>query len=526
MEGSSSDGNDALSGALRRAIALHQAGRLPSALRLYQEVLDNAPDHVVALNLAGVAIAQSGDPDEGLRLIRKSLALHPDYAEAHNNLGTLLQKQGCLEDAATSYLRATQLQPGFAEAWCHLGNTRMAQGRAEDASEAYRRALDAKPDLAAAEAGLALALQNTGDLRSAEAVYRRAIEANPNSAVTHNNFGSLLQRLGRLEEAFASYHRALEIQPNYAKAKANLGAALQAAGQPQQAAEAYRLAAALDPQDGEIQSGLGLMLEALGDLNSARDAFAKALHINPSDATARHMLAALSGRTTKAAPKDHVRRRFDSFSTSFEARVVGSLGYHAPAAMRDAVLAIDRGTHPTFRTGLDIGCGTGLVAKAFDGLIEKFDGVDLAPRMIERAEATGLYQRAYVAEIVEFLADQSLGNPSYDLVTAADVFIYIGDLDALFHAVACRLSDAGLFVFTIEDTQSGDFVLRTSGRYAQSEAYIRRLADDCGLRVLSVTSIDLRREKDEMITGLIFVLEKPSTEIAGKDSDCSPGAGQ
>ena len=58
--------------------------------------------------------------------------------------------------------------------------------------------------------------------------------------------------------------------------------------------------------------------------------------------------------------------------------------------------------------------------------------------------------------------------------------------------------------------EAGDeFVLRSTGRYAHSIGYIRRLAQAAGLREVRLEESVLRMDKGQPINGYIVVLEKP-----------------
>ena len=62
---------------MRRAVALHQAGRLGDAEALYRRALVDDPANPDALNLLGVLVAQRGRPADGARLIRQAIASRP-----------------------------------------------------------------------------------------------------------------------------------------------------------------------------------------------------------------------------------------------------------------------------------------------------------------------------------------------------------------------------------------------------------------------------------------------------------------
>jgi predicted TPR repeat methyltransferase len=182
---------------------------------------------------------------------------------------------------------------------------------------------------------------------------------------------------------------------------------------------------------------------------------------------------------------------------------VNKLDYHVPEKLYEAVLA----TGP--RKGLDVfdlGCGTGLVGKLFRTLASRLIGIDVSPCMIRQAERLQIYDQLVLEDVVTYLTSRA--EPC-DLVLAADVFIYIGDLTAVFSAVSRLLRPGGLFAFSLEMTDEGDFLLQANRRYAQSLAYIQRLANQHGLATLSSQPVSLRRQGNQNAAGRIVVLGKP-----------------
>lgn len=212
-------------------------------------------------------------------------------------------------------------------------------------------------------------------------------------------------------------------------------------------------------------------------------------------------LAALGlAEVPDAPPAAYVRGLFDDYADRFETALVEDLGYRAPWLVADLIDRVRPGT--SFARGLDLGCGTGLMAEVLKGRIEHVSGCDLSPEMIGRAEAGRRYQRLVVADAAAFLAATDDG---YDLVTAADVLVYVGALDTLFHAVSDRLAPDGLFAFTVEEAESDGLVLRDSLRYAHGEAYVRRVLAEAGLAVVELERDTLRFDRGEPIRGLIVV---------------------
>jgi predicted TPR repeat methyltransferase len=132
-------------------------------------------------------------------------------------------------------------------------------------------------------------------------------------------------------------------------------------------------------------------------------------------------------------------------------------------------------------------------------------GVDLSARMLRRAEQRAIYDRLARAEIGEFLSGHT---EAYDLVTATDVFIYVGDLTGTFRRVRRSLRGDGLFSFSVEIADQGDVVLRTSGRYAHGADYLRQLAQSEGFSIEDVEPCILRQEYGADIRGLMMSLRR------------------
>jgi predicted TPR repeat methyltransferase len=197
----------------------------------------------------------------------------------------------------------------------------------------------------------------------------------------------------------------------------------------------------------------------------------------------------------------YVRHLFDQFSADYDSRMLGQLGYAAPAILAQLADLVMPG-----RGGLavlDLGCGTGLSGAAFRARAARLDGIDLSPAMIEKARTRGIYDSLEVADLETAL--QRAGR-AYDLILAADTVVYLGDLTVLFEAVAARLTPDGYFLFTVEQATDTDFELGPKRRWRHSETYIRRLAQGCGLGVAGMVAAAPRYEAGEPVAGFAVAL--------------------
>jgi predicted TPR repeat methyltransferase len=99
----------------------------------------------------------------------------------------------------------------------------------------------------------------------------------------------------------------------------------------------------------------------------------------------------------------------------------------------------------------------------------------------------------------------------FDLIIAADVFPYVGDLAQTLEACRRHLKAGGLFAFSIESVEGGpDYILRATNRYAHSSGYVRQLAQRNGFVEAVCEEVMVRKNKGEPVGGYIFVLRRES----------------
>src|SRR3546814_3939440 len=114
--------------------------------------------------------------------------------------------------------------------------------------------------------------------------------------------------------------------------------------------------------------------------------------------------------------------------------------------------------------------------------------------MVDHARQRRIYDELQVGEIVALLQDRP---EAYDLMLAADVLSYFGDLRPLFEAAHASLRNDGVFVATVEaGAETGRYVATRTGRYQHGADYLRRRAAEAGFALLRLDDIDLRLEQE------------------------------
>ena len=502
--------------AARRAWYLYNLGSVRAALGqlepaelAYREALEWVPTFVACLENLATVVQRGGRADEAVTLYRQVLALEPDRVSGHRNLGSALCALGDLTAARAEYRAAVTLAPEAAPVWLDLAAAQQADGALERASESYSRACELAPESAEAHVRRGNVLLAQGRPEAAERAHRRGLELAPESAAAHNALGSSLAAQERHAEAEQHLRQAIGLQSSWPQPYYNLGAMLHHLGRLPEAVDAYRSVLQRAPDHRDAWNNLADALRRLGEQSEAHEAYRRLLELDPDNAAARHLMAALAGETTKAPPADYVQQLFDDYAPRFDRHLIEQLGYRVPELMRAAIDRTADGqdtTGPEAARALDLGCGTGLMGPQLRDLCGLLDGVDLSPGMLALAEKRAIYDQLHLGDVVGFLRDS---EREYQLITAAELLIYLGDLQPLFTAVARGLTAGGRFVFTIEEHPGADdepgYRLRPTGRYAHCRSYIDHLARENGLQRLLVQDIVLRKEHEEPESGLLYV---------------------
>ncbi|HUD89093.1 MAG TPA: methyltransferase domain-containing protein [Xanthobacteraceae bacterium] len=254
---------------------------------------------------------------------------------------------------------------------------------------------------------------------------------------------------------------------------------------------------------------LGEIRERLGERDAAIAAFRQALATDPEDRHGASLRLMLTGAENLAGmPPAYVRAVFDQYAPKFETALVDGLGYRGPALLFKTVLAARAAVRKPafFKRAIDLGCGTGLAATAFAREVDHFTGIDLSPRMIERARSTGFYAELAVADMVDGL--RAKPDASADLILAADAFVYLADLAPVLCEVGRVLAAGGLVAFTVE-THDGDGVILGEGlRYAHGADYVRDSLKAAGLMLSRLEELSARNEDNAPVPGLVVVAAK------------------
>ena len=276
------------------------------------------------------------------------------------------------------------------------------------------------------------------------------------------------------------------------------------------AADLFRQALELAPGWAAAWFALGEALASMGDTSGALAAFDACLSLAPEDAFGASLRRArLSGSTSPTAmPARYVAQLFDDYAARFDEHLTKALNYRGPAILMAALDAACPGNARAFQFAevLDLGCGTGLMAVALGKHAGQIDGIDLSRAMLEQAALTGRYRSLAAEDVTTFL--MKAATPAYDLIIAADVFVYLGDLGAVIAAAAPRIAPDGLLAFTVQHHAGDGYILGGDMRFAHSVVHVAGAAEAAGLRVILDEPAVTRQDAGRDVPGRVMVLAR------------------
>lgn len=372
-------------------------------------------------------------------------------------------ESGQLEAASASFSEALRFAPGRPSLLQNLGSTLLLLGRYEDAVTQLQAAVVAEP--------------GHGD--------------------SWLHFGMALQRLGRWADAASAFEQALPLLgDDYALVLSCANCHLRN-DNASRAMSLYEQAILQHPALPAAWLDKGNLLRESGHLAAARECFAEAVRLGDVEIGPYYLAAVSAAETPPAPPRHYVETLFDEYAAEFQAHLVENLAYSAHTRLCQPLRQARHGAV------LDLGCGTGLCGVLLQQSAACIDGVDLSRAMLDQARASGAYRKLVHEDAQAYLTDTS---ERYDLVLAADVFIYVGDLSAVFAGVRKVLLPQGSFAFSVELSPDLDLQLLPSLRYAHSEAYVRRLAAEHGFIVKAIVAGEIRKDQQAAIHGLYVYL--------------------
>jgi len=289
---------------------------------------------------------------------------------------------------------------------------------------------------------------------------------------------------------------------------------------------------------------------------NAENHLRNAATLDATNEEAEKILQTITGMDSvhKRKPKEFVAELFDSFADTFDQKLVDGLGYKVPQLVGEAakILSLQH-THEyeyeyKYKYVLDAGCGTGLAGRFLKPLVDGvMIGVDASQKMLDIAAKcttntgcglkeleqnaynhdngrTHLYDDLLVMDLEEMTLENTLNRgpndtlPGFDLIVAADVFVYFGSLSNLILTFARISIQGAVLIFSCERSTDEEaplgWRLLSSGRFGHTKQHAVEAASEAGYKLVSYEEIVPRMEKGDEVRGHLFgfVLDKKQQE--------------
>jgi predicted TPR repeat methyltransferase len=344
------------------------------------------------------------------------------------------------------------------------------------------------------------ALRMAGSAAEAVRVLHRGLAKAPRDYRLHDELGMALSELRRYEEAIGSFLAAFRLKPDCDEVCNKIGVAFLSRGMLEPAVFWFQRARQINPTAITCLHPYGTALVLLGQLQQATGIFNEWTTAEPDNPIARHLSsAALGSRTTPKASADYVRILFDGCAPRFETTLT-NLKYCGPQLVLNSLQQV-AGACAVDLEILDVGCGTGLVGSLLRPLARRLVGVDLSAGMLQWARSRNVYDELIQAELVEFLRRHPA---SFDVLAAADVLTYLGDLADFFCHGTRALKPGGVVVIVTEALDDdGTYRLNPTGRFSHNSLYLRNVMETAGLTVDHIRKDTMRHEANMPVPSLV-----------------------
>lgn len=554
---------------INKAKLLHQEGNITEAMDLYKKSLHFESDNIDSLRYLAICYVQIGEIEKAIQLFEQALLVKNDLI-LHMNLGDIYKKTQKISKAIYHYKKALEINPKYANAHNSLAKIYAALGKKNKALRQYKEALHADPSFILAHLNLGIYFFENQDFFAASTQFNNVLALDATHVMAQFYLGVLKLNENNLKEAFDIFTNILLIEPEHVETLVNLGVILLKEGKDQLAIDYFTKALALDETNLEARNnlaatfihndryenalvyyelllkedtrnveylyntgvaymGLGRTSDAIklfqdvlsidnkhfgalsncaviqlkiGDRVAAINLLKRALAVNPADKTTAFMLAAISqNNLNEAYCPAYAEDLFNHYALYYEQHMQGALQYDLPKQLWEILHSLNI---KQMDRCLDLGCGTGLCGSILKPFCKSIIGVDIACKMLAIAAQKNIYDDLIESEALGFLEQ---ARCKYDLILAADVLPYFGDLEELFIAIKSNLTQAGLFIFTTEISFSELWKLQDSIRYSHNPIYIKNLCNKYGYKIKLQKKVVARKQENFDLEEMLFILE-------------------
>lgn len=432
-------------------------------------------------------------------------------------LGALgMKKTANTEEGETELDLREIIDEQFNEAITHYN-----EGRSDAALEICKKLIDIDGVDARNAARISKLLGQLGQTAAAAQIREMVLAGLSNEAAKRPQDASIQSEAGFLHEYFEEtdvavgyYNKALDLDPSDLMPAFQLTGMSLRRGDPRAAIQIWEpvIAKALHP--GKVLLRLARILGQSGFPSEAEEILERARpHCSSIMKEFDFVVAGVRGESKSLDQHGMAVELFDAFADSYD-QTLESLQNNGPymiGQMLDDLGLKKDGS----RKVLDAGCGTGLCAEYLRPFASQVAGADISAKMLKICLDKRVYDTLTRTDLAEPV---TYPEGSFDLIVAADVLVYFGDLRDVFSNIASKLSPGGWFVFTVEKAlppePSVGYRLRATGRHVHVLDYLDGVLTEAGFgRSKRHFEDSIRNELGEPVVGYAVAAQKPALSI-------------
>lgn len=313
-------------------------------------------------------------------------------------------------------------------------------------------------------------------------------------------FKSLLSLGDWMEEALAKINRLTET--NY-----ELGVKMAREGRNNDAILRFKVTLWLAPNHEPSMYNLACLYQHKGQKQLALGLFSRIIKANPAHLNAIYRVATLEPTLLKpemrptTVPPIQVIEYFNTIAPYYDADREQD-NYRLPALLKELLqpFLASNAAAGAQQHLLDLGCGTGLCAAAFQGSsFTNIIGADVSANMLEIAyrkldqRGVRLYNQLAQQDVRHYLAQSGL--PPFDLVIGMCLLPYIGDCSLLAQQLGRAVREGGFVALSFDayNGAEGFSVLPKTGFFGHSPAYLSQLMQANGFETLRTGEVEAAR---------------------------------
>lgn len=480
------------------AEALSQTGmihlmyhRIPFAKTAFQKALSLDPSLPSAWIGKALIEKTKGHLKTAEEILKKMPLKNQD---TFKQLGYIYREQGALKKAVSAFEKALAYAQS-PDAWHILGQIYCELNHPKKALDAYNHALKItpnNPDILVDKATLCPEKQ-------AKSLYEHALQENPNYIPALHNLACLYTKHKEPAKALDLYQRIIQLNPQHLPSLYNLAIILEEESSWSEALGLYFNLLILKADFLDLPFRISACITELfqtgkeGEKEALRFAKGWIKHF-AKDPIALHTYAALTHKKGVNS-LDYLKRFYNHFSGTYDDTM-----HLLQAESLNVILKNLPKT--SFHNILDLGCGTGKFGSLYKRPFKTLTGVDLSEEMLNKAPKK--YTHLICQDIFTYLTKT---KKTFDLIILAEVACYIADMESLFKDLMPHMKK-GTFLALTTETALKQQTLSPYGRWAYPDEKIEKILHNLGLKLIRKTSFPLRKEKEVILPGTFFLIQR------------------